>query len=335
MLARSLASTLALALALVLPVGTGCTKKQQLTEVEVPEAGVSLRYDLSPGQEYDGHVKMRTTTQTPMGDIAISLEFDTMLVVSAKEEDGGKLVRATIKGIEMNVRTPDGIPAAAVGLDPAAADPLNGMELRFNLSPRGKVSNTPEPPEGASQGVQAIIGMITNALTAGLALSLPEDSLEGGQSWDATRGDQDEDVVSAKSTGVLEGLARNEAGEDVARLVYEAAIESSRTQGEHTVEVKQDVDTKAMFSASGGYPISLDRTIKNEIVGQVTILMEIESEWTKGSKQEVAPAPATTTTPETQVQAIDDPCDPDYVGMGECVEEGAEAVPEAEAAPEA
>ena len=107
-----------------------------------------------------------------------------------------------------------------------------------------------------------------------------------------------------------------------------ADIESKRQAGPQEVTIKQNVETKSMFSASGGYPISLERKIKNEIVGQTTILIEIESEWTKGGKQDVAPAPAASES-ESEVQAIDDPCDPDYVGMGECVEEGAEPAAEA------
>ncbi|MEM7157976.1 MAG: hypothetical protein AAF799_34360 [Myxococcota bacterium] len=330
-----MASPLALAVALALPFGTGCNKNGKLTEVEVPEAGVSLRYDLTPGQEYGGSIQMRTTIQTPMGDIATNLKFNTQLVVAAKEEDGGKLVRATIKDIEMTVRTPDGIPAGATGMDPNAATALNGMEMRFNLSPQGKVSNTPEPPEGAPQTVASAIGLITTALTAGLAVSLPDENVDSGESWDASRDDDDDEgteVLSSSSKGTLEGMARNEAGEDVAKLSFLSDIKSKRKVGEQEIAANQNVETTANFSASGGYPISLERKINNEIVGQTTILIEIESEWSKGGKQDVAPAPAQS---EPEVQAIDDPCDPDYVGMGECVEEGAEPAADPAPAPEA
>src|SRR5690242_10056392 len=102
---RSLASSLLVVLALALPLSAGCGKtKTKLTEVEVPEAGVSMRYDLTPGQEYAGHMKMKTTAPTPVGDVITTIEFDVAMVVSANEDASGKLVRATVKGIKLDLR---------------------------------------------------------------------------------------------------------------------------------------------------------------------------------------------------------------------------------------
>jgi hypothetical protein len=324
MLRRSLAPSLLVVLALALPLAPGCGKtKQKLTEVEVPEAGVSMRYDLAPGQEYAGHVKMRNSAQTPVGDVVTMLEFDVALVVSAKEEAGSKLVRATVSKIELEMRLPEGIPAAmAGGMTPEAAAALDGMELRFNLSERGDVSNEPEPPESAPVETKAIIGMITGALTSGF-VRVPEQPVKDGESWDAKPEKSKVTVTSATNTGTLEGLARNEAGEDIAKLAFVAHVEAER-EGQKFV-VKQDV--KASFSTTGGYAVAVERKINNEIVGQGTLLSEIEAQWTKGGKQAVeAASPA----PAGEVQAITDPCDPDYVGAEEC---SADAAP-AEAAPE-
>lgn len=334
MLSRTLASPFFLAAALVLSAGSGCNKNGKLTEVEVPEAGMSLRYDLTPGQEYSGEVTMRTAAQTPMGDMTSTVKFNVALVVSAKSEDGAQLVRATVSGIEANARMPAGIPAAAAGINPEAAAALNGMELRFNINPRGKVSNTPEPPESAPPEIKAMIGLITSGLEGGLSLRLPEESLKAGATWDSTSEEQDEDVKSAKGTGSLERFARNEAGEDVATLAYVGESQSERTQGENTMQVNQKVETNAEFSASGGYPISIKRKINNEIVGQVTFIIELDAEWSKGALQEVAPA-APTSAPAndgTEVQDVNDPCDPDYVGMGVCEADEAELAAEEAAA---
>lgn len=327
MLRRSLASSLCrlgIALALALPLSAGCGKtKTKLTEVAVPESGVSMRYDLAPGQEYSGHVKMRNTLPTPVGDVLTSIEFDVALVVSANEDASGKLVRATVKAIELDMRLPEGIPAAAIGgMTPEAAAALNGMELRFNLSEHGDVSNEPEPPETAPMETKAIIGMISNALTSAF-VRVPEQPVKDGESWDAKSKDDKATVKSATHTGTLEGLGRNAAGEDVAQLVFKANIEAEQ-QGQ-TVKVQQDV--KASFSTTGGYAVTVDRKINNEIVGQGTVLIEIEAAWKKGGKQAVeAAAP----TPASEVQTITDPCDPDYVGAEECPT----AAPPAEAAPE-
>lgn len=327
MLRRSLTSSLyrlGLALALALPLSAGCGKtKTKLTEVAVPESGVSMRYDLAPGQEYAGHVKMRNTLPTPVGDVLTSIEFDVALVVSANEDASGKLVRATIKAIELDMRLPEGIPAAAIGgMTPEAAAALNGMELRFNLSEHGDVSNEPEPPETAPMETKAIIGMISNALTSAF-VRVPEQPVKDGESWDAKSKDDKESIKSATHTGTLEGLGRSAAGEEVAQLVFKASIEAEQ-QGQ-TVKVQQDV--KASFSTTGGYAVAVERKINNEIVGQGTVLIEIEAAWKKGGKQAVeAAAP----TPASEVQTITDPCDPDYVGAEECPA----AAPPAEAAPE-
>jgi hypothetical protein len=318
---RSLASSILVALALALPFSAGCGKtKSKLTEVAVPEAGVSMRYDLTPGQEYAGHVKMRNSVATPVGDVVTKIEFDVALVVSANEDAGGKLVRATIKGIVLDMRLPEGIPPAmAGGVTPEAAAALDGMELRFNLSERGAVSNEPEPPENAPMEVKAIISMISGALTSGF-VRVPEQPVKGGESWDAKSEETKASVRSATHTGTLQSLGRNEAGEEIAQLVFAAQIEAER-EGQ-VFKVQQDV--KASFSTTGGFPVTVERTINNEIVGQGSMLSEIEAKWTKGGKQRVEAA-----APAAAVQTITDPCDPDYVGAEECPTDA----PPAETAP--
>ncbi len=323
MLRRSLASSLLVALALALPMSAGCGKnKSKLTEVAVPEAGVSMRYDLAPGQAYAGHLKMRNSAQTPVGDVVTSIEFDVDMVVTGTADANGKLVRATVKGIELEMRLPEGIPAAmAGGITPEAAAKLNGMELRFNLSELGEVSNEPEPPADAPMEVKAIISMISGALTAGF-VRVPEQPVKDGESWDAKSKETKATIKSATHTGTLQGLGRNAAGEDVAQLVFAAQLEAER-EGQ-TFKVKQDV--KASFSTTGGYPVTVERTINNEVVGQGTLLSEIEAAWKKGGKQAVEAAPTPAQPPTGEVQTITDPCDPDYVGAEEC--------PAAEAAPQ-
>lgn len=322
-------SLLLVAVALALPLG--CGKKQQLTEVEVPDAGVTLRYDVSPGQEYAGHVKMRNSLQTPMGDVTTNIEFDVALAVSANKVGDAMLVRATVQNIVLNLRLPDGIPAAAAGgMTPEAAAALNGMELRFHLTERGKVDEMPEPPESAPMPVKGIINMIAGGLTAGLGVKLPEQPVKNGESWDSKPSDPDKNVTSATSTGTFQGMGRNEAGEDIVQLAYTGEVQSERTQGGQTMKVIQKAETEVSFSASGGYPAQVKRKLNNEVVGQGTILTEVEAEWTKGAKQDVGPVQGAPAEGSGGEQDIADPCDPDYVGMGECVEDGA---PPADAPP--
>jgi hypothetical protein len=302
-----------------MPLAAGCGKKQKLTEVKVPDAGVSMRYDLAPGQEYKGHVGVRNSVQTPVGDVVTRIDFDVVLVVSDKDDNGTKLVRAVVNAIELEMRLPEGIPAGAVGgMTPEAAKALNGTELRFNLSDRGEVSNEPEPPEGAPMEIKAIIGMITNGLSASF-VRVPAQPVKDGEQWDDKPTTNREGVTSAKYTGKLGGLGRNAAGEDIAQLEFSAAIEADR-EG-HKISSKHD--GKASFSTTGGYASSVKRKVNNEIVGQGSLLSEVEATWTKGAKQAIE----TTAPPSGDVQVITDPCDPDYVGGEECPAEGAAPAP--------
>lgn len=326
MLRRPLASSL-LALALVLPFGAGCSKKPQLAEVEVPEAGVSMRYDLTPGQQYAGHVRMRNSVQTPVGDVVTRIELDVALQVTGQSGANGTLVRATLNEISLDLRLPEGIPAAAAGgLTPEAAAALDGIELQFVLDEHGEITDEPEPPKDAPMETQAIASMLTSALMASF-VRVPEQPVKDGESWDAASKQPKPGVTSSSSTGTLEGLGRNEAGEDIAKLAFEGRSEGER-EG-RTLKVEQKV--KAQFSASGGYPTLVERTINSEVVGQGTMLSEIEAQWSKGSVQavEAAPAAEPAATSTEDVQTITDPCDPDYVGAEECPES-----PEVEAAPQ-
>ena len=73
MLRRALGSLLVSGLlvsGLALP---GCGK-EKIAKVAVPDAGVQLRYDLTGGQAYGGHLKMRNTVQTPLGDLIQAIE---------------------------------------------------------------------------------------------------------------------------------------------------------------------------------------------------------------------------------------------------------------------
>lgn len=322
MLAPRSARTLLVAVALTLPLGLGCNKQQQLTEVEVPEAGLTLRYDLTPGQVYEGHVRMRTAAQTPVGEIITIMELDVSVTVSGQGDDQGRPVDATVSGIEVELRVPDGIPPGMTGVDPEAAEALDGMQLRFDIDARGDVSNEPEPPEGMDPQTAGMVDLVTSAVTAGFSVRLPEETIEDGASWDSGPKELDDGVKSAKSTGTFGGLGRNAAGDDIAKLSFESTTESERSRGGMTLAINSKASTEATFSASGGHPVSVERSINNEIVGQATVLVEIDATWTKAGKTEV-PAAATPTSAEpSDAQEITDPCDPDYAGMGECLDDG-------------
>lgn len=304
--------------ALSLPGLPGCGK-EKLTEIAVPEAGVSLRYDLAAGQAYGGHIKMRNAAQTPLGDVITSCEFDVDLVVAGPA--GGKtMLAAKIGGVEVEVRLPEGFPKEAGGqVPPEAIEAVNGMELRFHLDERGDLTEMPEPPQDAAPEVKLVVTMVSSALSAGF-VKLPEQALEVGDSWDATPKDA---PAGSTGTGKLDGMARHEAvGEDVAKLAYSIDIKAPEpdpnAKGPGMGARKQDVE--ALFSVAG-YPVKIDRKISAEIKGVGGASIEVTAEWKKLAKRAVeAPTQPAAAPAGDTVQAIDDPCDPDYVGAEECAE---------------
>lgn len=313
-------SSFLVAIALALPLGPGCSKKQQLTEVAVPEAGVSLRYDVTPGQQYSGHVKMRNAAQTPLGEVVTKIEFDATLLVSADQVGDAMQIQARVDGIDLSLRLPDGVPAQmAGGMTPEAAASLNGTQMAFTLNESGEIDGVTEPPASLSPEVQGIHGMLSTALTAGFAVRMPPQPIKDAQSWDAKSSKAKGTIISASNTGNLEGMGRNEAGDEIAQLAYAGQIESERAQGDQTFQVNQKFDSTVSFAVAAGYPIQMERSINMQVVGGPTILTEIGAQWSKGATQAVTPSAG------TQVQEITDPCDPDYVGAAECAEDAAPA----------
>jgi hypothetical protein len=309
--------------ALSLPGLPGCGK-EKLTEIAAPESGVSLRYDLAAGQSYGGHIKMRNAAQTPLGDVITSCEFDVDLVV-AGPLDGKSLLKATVAAIKVDVRLPEGFPSEAGGqVPPEAIAAVDGMELRFNLDERGDLTEMPEPPENAAPEVKLVVTMVSSALSAGF-VKLPEQALKVGDSWDATPKDA---PAGSTGTGKLDGMARHEAvGEDVAKLAYSIDIKAPEAKadappGPGMGARKQEVE--ALFSVAG-YPVKIDRKISAEIRGVGGASIEVTAEWKKLGKRAVEPP--TGPAGAGEVQAITDPCDPDYVGSVECVGEGGSPAP--------
>jgi hypothetical protein len=314
----------ALWIGLAVPLAVAGCDKKKLTEIEVPDSGVDLAYDVTSGQAYGGHIRMRNAVQTPVGDIIQSIEFDVDLVVAGPLGDSN-LVKATVSGLKLDIRLPEGIPAGAGGaIPPEVVDALNGTELRFHLSSSGAVAEMPEPPENAPQEVQAVVGMVVGALQAGF-VTLPDKSLKNGDTWNPVSDDDDE---GRTGTGTFNGMARDDAsGEDVARLAYayQRAPGAEPAEGASGPRVEGKQDIEVLFSVAG-YPVQVLRKSSGDIKGIGGFNSEVKAEWKKLDKRVVEP-------PTTEVvQEISDPCDPDYVGPEDCgpaePAEGDEAVSE-------
>ncbi len=293
-------------------VGASCNKAQ-LAEAVVPDEGVSLRYDLTPGQAYGGHVKSRTTIQTPMGNLETRMEFDVDLFVTGANSADGPLMSATISNITVKAITPGGIPAAQAGADPEVAKALDGLEFRFNMSEAGKIENMPEPPEDQPMPFVAMIGQLTEGLTFSLA-SLPDEPLKKGETWTRSR---DEDSIKSTLNGTFKDFGTAADGLTLAKLETEGKGEGESERQGMKLAFSVYSTSEVSFATDAGYPTTVYRKVRQSISNFGDVNSEYDSEWTKLDKR-----PVEATAPP-EVQAVTDPCDADYVGPDPCPADGA------------
>ena len=297
---------LALAAALLGSFGAACDK-EQLAEAAVPDTGVTMAYDLTPGQTYKGHVEQRTVLESPMGNIDMRLEYDLDVIVTGTMSADGPLLAATFNNIEANAIMPGGIPPEAAGFDPKVAKTLNGVELRFNMNEGGEVENMPELPEGQPPAIQAFLGQMTGGLQSAFA-RMPDKPLKKGESWSRDRED-DGNTVTMK--GVFKDFGTDASGATVATLETESSGDIKREAQGQTIEGTVSGLSTIKFVTSDGYASALERKIR-QTSNMGSITLEFDITWEKGEKKAVeASAPA-------EVQAVTDPCDADYVGGEEC-----------------
>lgn len=297
---------LALAAALLGSFGAACDK-DQLTEATVPDAGVTMAYDLTPGQTYKGHLKQRTVLESPMGKIDMRLEYDLDVLVTDTMSADGPLLAATFNNIEANAIMPGEVPHEAPGFDPELAKTLDGVELRFNMNEGGEVENMPEPPEGQPPAIQAFLRQMTSGLQAAFA-RMPDKPLKKGESWSR---DRTEDGSTITTKGVFKDFGTAANGSTVATLETKSSGEVKREAQGLSIEGTVSGLSTIKFVTSDGYASALERKIRQTSnMGDITL--EFDITWEKGEKKAIEPsAPA-------EVQAVTDPCDADYVGGEEC-----------------
>lgn len=301
---------LALAAALLGSFGTSC-EKNTAAAVVVPDEGITMRYDLTPGQTYDGHIKQTTVIETGMGNVEMRLEYDVALLVTGSSSADGPLLSATFDNIKANAIMPGGLPAAAAGFDPEVATTLNGVELRFNMNEGGELENMPELPEGQPPAIVAIVGMMTVGLQSAFA-RLPDEALKEGGTW--TR-DRDKDGTTSTMSGKVKKVRANKSGDMVATLDTESTGKMIREQAGQKVEGTLSGLSTIDFVSSAGYASSLNRKLRQSS-NQADVRLEFDITWEKGEKKAVEA--------QAEVQAVTDPCDADYVGGEDCPADGGE-----------
>lgn len=307
---------LLVALALVAtPLSGGCKTGPKLQKIEAPAAGITLRYDLAPGQTYVGHVRRSESVRDISGQsMTRSINFDITLTVRGKDDQrGGNLVVARFANVDLKWQLPPGLPFSLSDFTNRAKAQLQGMEVDFNVDDRGKVLFMPEVPEGAEE-LGLVISQVLDTLETAF-LTAPEGPIKPGQSWtdEKKRGRKGKlgKYVEGSVTTTVDGLYRAEDGEEIAKLVItqtETALTTTKS-GSH--ETKRQSKATSFFSTSGNYLKSTSDDTTDFDPGESTTFTKLSVEWSKTPRQG-SPAPA----PETQ--AITDPCNPDYVGDQEC-----------------
>ncbi len=308
MRARLVTLVAALVLGGALP---ACGNKKKLTEVETPDSGVALRYDLTPGQVYEGHVKVRNQINTAAGEIVTKVEFDVDLLVTGSRDATGPLLTATVNNIQVDAIVPDGIPKEMTGMSQEVAEQLNGVEISFNFDEQGKVSNVPDPPQDLPMPVKATLAQVTSGILFGL-VRLPETTLKKGQTW-TPKSSRDDDNMKVTGSGTFEGMVRDEkSGASLAKLSIESTSEGESEAEGTKLNIASSQKVAVLFATDAGFPAEVKRNLKSSLGAAGDLIGEAEVTWKKGAKRDVKGVEP------GEVQDITDPCDPDYVGPAEC-----------------
>ena len=312
------------ALALAGVAGGGCSSGPKLTKIEAPAEGVSLGYDLQPGQTYSGHVRRSETVRDALSGSSMtrSLAFDVDLTVAGPVESGGNKVIARFKNIDLRWSLPAGAPFSLSEFTNSATTALKGLEVDFHVGNDGKVLYRPPMPDSIPMELRIVLTGVLDVLETAF-LTVPERPLQIGESWDDEKKRGREGKLGVYMTGTVTtkvaGLFRNEKEEEIAKLEITEKERAVTTTKEGSHENKKEGKTTSLFSTSGSYLVSTKGEITEFDTGNSTTFVKINVDWAKGERLAVA---AATPSEDREVQSINDPCDADYVGGEDCVPEG-------------
>lgn len=124
-----------------------------MQKVEAPAAGVTLKYDFTPGTRYRGHVERSETLQFVAMPVNItrSIKFDVTLTVRGKDpSNGGNLLTAKISNVDIVWGMPPQSPVGVSEIKAFAIQNLNNSEVNFNVDDNGKVVYMPKIPADVS-----------------------------------------------------------------------------------------------------------------------------------------------------------------------------------------
>lgn len=310
---------------------------KNMQKIEAPGSGVTLAYDLSPGQIYKGKViSKETVVGTSSNKIARGFSFDVTLSVRGPDAaHGGTKVTARYSNVDIRWGLPGASPISITALVNKATSQLQGLEVDFNVDESGKILYMPELPEDLPDDLRAVLQEALDTLETAF-LSVPQRPLKIADTWkdDKTRGRKGklgrylEAVVTTKVDGFFRETASNT---DLTKLTISETEKEVTTAKTGSHEVTKETTTTAYFAHGDRYLHKLVRDRRVFDPGNSTTFAGLDVTWSKSTAAPVAPAAANAIK---QTQDISDPCHPDYVGGEDC-QPGAAPTGGADAAGEA
>lgn len=310
-----LASCLALGLGLA---STGCKKDMQA--LEIPAEGIELRYSLTPGASFEGHIDRNQTLGAGDAQFRQVLKFGVTLQVLSVDEAGLARVAATVTGIQIDWNVP-GMPMSLDEFNANAKKTLEGVTIRFNVDAQGHVSDVPAPPPELDEITVGVLDSVIEGLTSAFYV-LPAEPLKANATWDEsdTRGREGKlgKYIEEKTQGSLLGLFEHA---DTKQKLAQLRIDQDRNEttttktGASSTRVRSKVSVE--YDVDADFITKIDNT-QSSTQGPNTTTTKFTATWTRKSNGAQAPAPEPDPNAGKQVQRIDDPCHDDYVGPNEC-----------------
>ena len=300
----SRASRLLLALLLcAAPTLPGCKKGPGLTKVEAPAEGITLRYDLTPGQVYQGSVRHSETIRSTNSSTSASRGFSfdlTLRVRGADPAHGGMGVTARFSGVSVKWSLPPGIPISVAEFNRTASQQLQGLEVDFNVDDTGKILHMPELPEDLSAELRVVLQQALDALETAF-LTVPAHPLKAGDTWkdDKKRGRKGKlgRYTEGTVTSKVDGFYRTgEPPITVARLITDTDETEITTTSSGSHEVKKQSTITALFATEQHYLYSYTNEEQIFDAGNTNTFAKTEVNWSKPVSQtgaaSVSPSPS-------------------------------------------
>jgi len=300
----------------LLAAGPACGPKYE--PLAVPEGGVRLAYDFSPGRTFEGHVRRAETASGAMGNLNRVLEYDVRLQILGKDPKRGDiLVRATFHNVKIQWTLPPG--AISISVDEfieQAVRQVQGMEIRFNVGDDGSVHYLPPVPSEVDDELRLVIQGVLDSLDDAF-LQVPDEPLQPGASWEekekkGRKGKLGRYRKGTKKT-TFEGYFRDpKTGRKLAKLVLDDRGEEVITTKAGSRRNEWNGSTEAFFSLSDSFLAERHGELRKFDPKEGTTFLKVDVTWRKVADGTTAPAV------QVERQAITDPCDPDYVGFDAC-----------------